>query len=264
MPRSTTVAHMLNKVPEVTFYFWIIKILATTVGETAADFLSTTLKLGTVNTSYVMGGLFLIALAVQLRLKRYEPPVYWLVVVLVSIVGTLVSDNLVDNLGISLETTSIIFAAALAAVFLWWWFSEHTLSVHEIVTTKRELFYWAAILFTFALGTSAGDLASEASGLGYAKSALAFLALIAVTAVAYYKFNVNGVLAFWIAYVLTRPLGASLGDLLSQKVDDGGLGLGTSVTSGLFLTIILALVIFLTVTKSDVIPTPDETHAGSA
>jgi uncharacterized membrane-anchored protein len=262
MHRSTAVAHMLNKVPEVTLYFWIIKILATTVGETAADFLSTTLKLGTVNTSYVMGGLFLIALAVQLRLNRYEPPVYWLVVVLVSIVGTLVSDNLVDNLGISLETTSIIFAAALAAVFLWWWFSEHTLSVHEIVTTKREIFYWAAILFTFALGTSAGDLASEASGLGYAKSALAFLALIAVTAVAYYKFNANGVLAFWIAYVLTRPLGASLGDLLSQDLSDGGLGLGTTVTSAIFLTVILALVIFLTVTKSDVIP--DEAPAGSA
>lgn len=258
---SSTLVQMLNKVPEVTLYFWVIKILATTVGETAADFLSTTLKLGTVNTSYVIGGLFLIALFVQLRLKTYVPPVYWLVVVLVSVVGTLVSDNLVDNLGISLATTSIIFAAALAAVFTWWWLRERTLSVHEIVTTKRELFYWAAILFTFALGTSAGDLASEASGLGYAKSALAFLALIAVTAASYHKFNVNGVLAFWIAYVLTRPLGASLGDLLSQLVPDGGLGLGTTLTSGMFLAVILALVVYLTITKRDVIPTPFEAAA---
>lgn len=254
---------MLNKVPEVTIYFWIIKLLATTVGETAADFLSTTMDLGTVTTSFVIGGLFLIALAIQLRLRQYVPPVYWLVVVLVSIVGTLVSDNLVDNLGISLQTTSIVFAAALAIVFLWWWLREKTLSVHEIVTTRRELFYWAAILFTFALGTSAGDLASEASGLGYAKSALAFLALIAVTTVAYYRFNANGVLAFWIAYVLTRPMGASIGDLLSQQKTDGGLGLGTSVTSGIFLTVILSLVVYLTITKRDVIPAPVESAAGN-
>ena len=251
---SATLTRMLNKVPEVTLYFWIIKVLATTVGETAADYLSTTLNLGTVTTSYVIGGLFVIALLVQLSLKRYVAPIYWIVVVLVSVVGTLVSDNLVDNLGISLQTTSIIFAAALAAVFTWWWISEKTLSVHEIVTTKRELFYWAAILFTFALGTSAGDLASEASGLGYAKSALVFLALIGVTALAYYRFNANGVLAFWIAYVLTRPLGASLGDLLSQATGDGGVGLGTSITSAAFLTVILALVVYLTITKRDVIP----------
>ena len=262
MPRTAPVTQMLNKVPEVTIYFWIIKILATTVGETAADYLSETLHLGTVKTSYVIGGLFLGALFIQLGLKKYVPPIYWLVVVLVSVVGTLVSDNLVDNLGISLETTSIIFAAALAIVFLWWWLSERTLSVHEIVTTKRELFYWAAILFTFALGTSAGDLASEASGIGYAKSALAFLALIAVTTVAYYRFHANGVLSFWIAYVLTRPLGASLGDLLSQQVSDGGLGLGTSVTSAIFLTVILALVVYLTITKRDVIPTPGQTAIG--
>lgn len=238
---------MLNKVPEITIVFWLIKVMATTVGETAADFLSTHLHLGLTITSYIMGSLFLIALAVQLTRKRYIPGIYWTVVVLVSIVGTLISDNLVDNLGISLETTTIAFSSALAVVFVCWWLSERTLSVHMIRTTKRELFYWAAILFTFALGTSAGDLAAEASKLGYGLSALMFVSGIALTALAYYVFKIDGVLAFWIAYILTRPLGASTGDLLSQSVKAGGLGLGTTVTSGAFLVAILGLVIYLTV-----------------
>ena len=244
---------MLNKVPEVTVFFWIIKVLATTVGETAADFLNETMKLGLVTTSYVMSALFLIALFVQLRTKRYVPPVYWIVVVLISVVGTLVSDNLVDNLGISLETTTIAFAAILAVVFAAWWYSEHTLSVHEITTTRRELFYWAAILFTFALGTSAGDLAAERLNLGFGTAALIFAGLIAITAFAYYVLKINGVLAFWMAYILTRPLGASMGDLLSQTHKDGGIGLGTTATSGIFLLIILALVSYLTITKRDMI-----------
>jgi uncharacterized membrane-anchored protein len=268
MHNATTPIHgrdvlftMLNKVPEITIYFWIIKIMATTVGETAADFLSTTLNLGTVTTSYVMGGLFLVALMIQLKLRKYVPAVYWFVVVVVSVVGTLISDNLVDNLGISLETTSIIFSAALAIVFVWWWLSERTLTVHDINTTKRELFYWAAILFTFALGTSAGDLASEASGLGYAISALMFAGLIGATTLAYYRFNLDPVLAFWIAYIVTRPLGASLGDLFSQLAKDGGLGFGTTVTSGIFLFIIVALVVYLTITKKDVILTLSQERA---
>jgi uncharacterized membrane-anchored protein len=234
---------MLNKVPQVLIAFWIIKVLATTVGETAADFLSTKLNLGLAVTGYVMSALFLIALVVQLARNRYVPAVYWTVVVLVSVVGTVLSDRLVDNLGVSLQTTSIAFSTALAVVFLLWWLSERTLSVHTIVTTKRELFYWAAILFTFALGTSAGDLLAEASGLGYALSALMFASMIALTAVAYYVFKIDGVAAFWIAYILTRPLGASLGDLLSQPVKDGGLGLGTTLTSAVFLLTIVALVI---------------------
>ena len=234
--RDPLVSPLLNKVPEVT------------------------LHLGTVTTSYVMGGLFLVALVIQLRLKKYLPPVYRIVVVLVSVVGTLISDNLVDGLGISLKTTSVLFASALAVVFVAWWGSERTLSVHSIHTTKRELFYWAAILFTFALGTSAGDLAAEASGLGYALSALMFAALIALTALAYYGLKINGVLAFWMVYILTRPLGASMGDLLSQPTKDGGLGLGTSVTSVVFLLTILGLVTFLTLSKADAI-SPDRTVA---
>ncbi len=244
-------ATMLNKVPEVTIYFWIIKVLATTVGETAADYLSTTLHLGLVTTSYVMSGIFVIGLLIQLRTKAYVPAVYWAVVVAISVVGTLVSDNLVDNLGIPLSTTTIVFAGALAVVFVAWWLNERTLSVHTIVTRKRELFYWAAILFTFALGTSGGDLLSEATGLGYPLAVLAFASMIGVVAVAYYGFKIDNVLAFWAAYVLTRPLGASLGDLLSQTTKDGGIGWGTTITSVVFLLTILALVAYLTMTHRD-------------
>ncbi len=221
--------------------------MATTVGETAADFLSETLKLGLTNTSYVMGALLVILLIIQLRCKKYIPAIYWAVVVFLSIVGTLISDNLVDNFGVSLTTTSIIFGSALAVVFAWWYYSERTLSVHTIVTTKRELFYWAAILFTFSLGTSAGDLIAESSGLGYYYAALLFAAVIGLVYFAYYYLKMNAILAFWIAYIFTRPLGASMGDLLSQPVSEGGIGLGTTVTSILFLFLILILVIYLTV-----------------
>ncbi len=242
---------MSNKVPEVTVFFWIIKILATTVGETAADYLSTSLHLGLVTTSYIMSGLFIVSLIVQLRAKTYIPAIYWAVVVLISVVGTLISDNLVENMGVALKTSSAIFGVALLVVFAIWWLSEKTLSVHSIDTRKRELFYWAAILFTFALGTSAGDLVSEASGLGYPLAALLFAGMIALTALAYYRLHINGVLAFWIAYILTRPLGASIGDLLSQSVKAGGLGLGTTITSIVFLATIIGLVIYLTVSRRD-------------
>ncbi|HEV7595228.1 MAG TPA: hypothetical protein VGO33_09530 [Gemmatimonadaceae bacterium] len=243
--RETGFARLMNKVPEVTLVFWILKILATTVGETAADVLSTTFNLGTVNTSYVMGVLLLISLVFQLRAKRYVPAIYWVVVVFISVVGTLISDNLVDNLGVPLSTTSLIFAVALIGVFVFWYLSERTLSVHTIYTRRRELFYWAAILFTFSLGTSAGDLLSERLGLGYALSGVMFGAAIAVIYGAYRFGWMNEVLAFWLAYILTRPLGASMGDLLTAPKTDGGLGLGTIPVSVVFLLIIVALVVHL-------------------
>ncbi|HAN56701.1 MAG TPA: hypothetical protein DCQ77_11210 [Betaproteobacteria bacterium] len=238
---------LLNRVPEVTLFFWVIKIMATTVGETAADFLSATLNLGLGITSYVMGGLLVLALLVQFRLKRYVPTSYWLVVVLVSVLGTLITDRLVDEAGISLMTTSIAFAVALAATFALWYASEKTLSIHFIFTAKRELFYWAAILFTFALGTAAGDLFAEGMKLGYGPSALIFGAVIAAITLAHYVFKLNAVLAFWLAYILTRPFGASMGDLLSQPVANGGLGLGTVNTSAVFLVVIVGLVSYVTV-----------------
>jgi len=243
---------MLNKVPEVTLYFWVIKIMCTTVGETAADFLNADLHFGLTGTSIVMGILLAIFLIMQVRSKKYVPWLYWVVVVLVSIVGTLITDNLVDNFGIALETTTIAFSLALLATFVTWYASEKTLSIHTIFTKKRELFYWAAILFTFALGTAAGDLAAEGLSLGYAKSALMFGGMIAIVTIAYYSFKANAILAFWIAYILTRPLGASLGDYLSQPIANGGLGLGAAVTNMIFFSAIVGLVIYLTVIRQDV------------
>jgi uncharacterized membrane-anchored protein len=242
---------MLSKVPEVTIYFWIIKILCTTVGETAADFLNTNLNMGLTNTSYVMTVLLLITLFFQFKATKYVPGIYWLAVVLISVVGTLVSDNLTDNFGVALTTTTVVFAILLAISFGAWYASENTLSIHSIRTPRREAFYWLAILFTFALGTSAGDLTAERLNVGYWPSALLFGVLIAVVTVAHVKFKLNAVLAFWIAYVLTRPLGASIGDYLSQPTGDGGLGLGTVGTSAIFLVTILALVVYLTVTRKD-------------
>ena len=243
---------MLNKVPEVTLYFWIIKIMATTVGETAADFLNSNFHLGLTGTSVVMGALLTTFLFMQIRSRKYVPWLYWVTVVLISIVGTLVTDNMVDNFGVALQTTTLIFGVALLATFAIWYASEKTLSIHTIFTTQRELFYWAAILFTFALGTAAGDLLAEGLSLGYAKSTLIYGALIGAVTIGYYAFKANAVLAFWIAYILTRPLGASFGDYLSQPVSKGGLGLGTVVTSMIFLSAILGLVIYLTVTRKDV------------
>ena len=237
---------LLNRVPEVTLFFWIIKIMATTVGETAADYLAFTLNFGLSATSYLMGGLLLAALWLQLRMKRYVPANYWVVVVLLSVVGTLITDRLVDQAGISLVTTTIAFSIALALTFVLWYRSEKTLSIHSVFTDKRELFYWAAILFTFALGTAAGDLFAEGMKLGYGPSALIFGAVITVITLAHYVFKLNAVLAFWLAYILTRPLGASMGDLLSQPVTNGGLGLGTTTTSVVFLVVILGLVTFIT------------------
>jgi len=238
---------MLNKVPEVTLFFWIIKIMATTVGETAADFLSVTLNLGLSVTSYIMTALLVVVLLFQFNYKKYVPWAYWVSVVLISIVGTLITDKLVDDLGVSLETTTILFSLALAATFIVWYANEKTLSIHSIFTTRREAYYWAAILFTFALGTAAGDLAAEGLNLGYAQAALIFGALIALVTYGHYFLRLNSILAFWIAYILTRPLGASFGDLLSQPVSNGGLGLGTVMTSMIFFATITSLVTFMTI-----------------
>jgi uncharacterized membrane-anchored protein len=248
--RASTSRALLNKVPEVTAFFWIIKVLSTTVGETFADFLSG-LGLGLQGTSVVMTVAFAAVLTWQFRTRRYVPAVYWLAVVLVSVVGTLVTDNLTDALGVPLEVSTVVFAVLLAATFAIWYRVEGTLSIHSIVTTRREGFYWLAILFTFALGTAVGDLVDERFGVGYWPTALIVALLIAAVAAGHLVFGANAVLTFWIAYVLTRPLGASLGDGLSQARADGGLGLGTTWTSVLFLVAILAVVGYLSVSKVD-------------
>jgi uncharacterized membrane-anchored protein len=243
---------MLRKVPEVTVWFWIIKVLCTTVGETAADFLGVTLGLGLTVTSIIMSAFLAIVLLFQFRVRRYIPAIYWLAVVLISIVGTLITDNMVDNFGISLVASTIVFSVALAVTFAVWYASERTLSIHSIYTTRREAFYWLAILFTFALGTAAGDLVAERLNVGYFTSALIFGGLIGVVSLAHFRYRMNAVLAFWIAYILTRPLGASIGDLLSQPKGDGGLGFGVVVTTAIFLLTILGVVIYLSITKADV------------
>ncbi|GLS21852.1 membrane protein [Labrys miyagiensis] len=244
----------MNKVPEVTLIFWAIKILSTTVGETAADLLSIRLDLGLTLTSWVMSVAFVIALFFQLRAPRYTAPLYWTTVVLISIVGTLISDNLVDGMGISLVTTSMAFGFILAGVFAAWYSSERTLSIHSIVTRRRELFYWAAILFTFAMGTSVGDLLAESMDLGYDQALMVFAAMIGVVAFLRYGIGMNAILSFWLAYILTRPLGASLGDLLAKPVLAGGLGWGTVTTSLVFLAVILFAVSYLAIRKPDEIP----------
>ena len=237
---------LISKVPQVTLAFWIIKVFSTTVGETAADYFNVTLGFGLGVTSIVVGLVFLAALAVQFITRRYTPAVYWLTVVLVSIVGTLITDNLTDVLGVPLWVTTAVFSALLAVIFIVWYLRERTLSIHSIVTRRREAFYWCAILLTFALGTAAGDLLAEGLALGYLLSAILFAAVIGAVTIAFFVFRANAVMCFWIAYILTRPLGASLGDLTSQATVDGGLGWGATITSAVFAVVIVGLVISLT------------------
>lgn len=250
----------LSKVPEVTLYFWVIKILATTVGETAADYVNTTLGFGLRWTTVIAVVLLIVTLVAQFRASRYLPPLYWWTVLLISVTGTLITDNLTDNLGVPLIATTIVFAVALIIVFATWYLVERTLSIHSIRTRRREAFYWLAILVTFALGTAAGDLISEKLALGYLTSLLIFAGAIAVITFAHYAFKLNAVVAFWAAYIVTRPLGASLGDLLTQPRDAGGLGIGTTITNLAFLAVIVVLVGYLSVTKVDRIEQRDLTR----
>ena len=241
---------MLNKVPEITAYFWIIKVLCTTVGETFADYLNVDLGFGTY-TLYFVGALLVAALAVQFVARRYIAFIYWVNVVLISVFGTLITDKFTDSYGVPLEVTTAVFSVCLIAVFAVWYYFERTLSIHSIFTLRREAFYWLAILFTFALGTAAGDLIAEKFNLGYFNALILFAGAISIVAVARFALDANPVATFWAAYVITRPLGASIGDYLSQHTSDGGLGLGTDQTSLIFLVAILGLVIYLTVTKTD-------------
>ncbi len=255
---STTI---YNRVPRVTVDFWLIKLMAVTVGETAADFLNANLGLGLSATSWVMSGFLITTLFLQFAQKKYVPWIYWLTVVLVSVVGTLITDNLVDNLGISPESTTIVFSIALIGIFAIWYAVEKTLSIHTIYTTRREAFYWLAILFTFALGTAAGDLAAEGLGLGYLHAGLIYGGIIGAIAFAYYVLRVNAILAFWFAYIVTRPVGASFGDLLSQPIGNGGLGLGSVVTSILFFAWIAGSVIYMTLSLDGEETLPAEQQA---
>ena len=257
---STTWRGMLNKVPEVTVYFWLIKVMCTTVGETAADFLNVNLNLGLTGVSVITGILLLIALFFQFRARKYVPSIYWVTVALVSVFGTLVTDNLTDRLGVPLEVSTIVFGLLLATTFLIWYLSEKTLSMHSIFTRRREAFYWLAILFTFALGTASGDLLAEGLGLGYLTTGLIVAGVIVLALVAR-RLRLNSILSFWIVYIMTRPLGASIGDYLSQPPSHGGLGLGVTGTSALFVGGIIVLVLYLSFTRRDVLAAVASEHA---
>jgi uncharacterized membrane-anchored protein len=241
---------MLNKVPEITVYFWVIKILCTTVAESFADYINETLGFGLTNTTLVFSAALIVVLVAQFRLDRYVPGVYWLAVVLISVVGTLLTDNLTDARGVPLWLSSMVFAVLLAAVFGIWYARERTLSIHTIVTTPRESWYWLTVLVTFALGTAVGDWTLELTGWSAGVAVLLPLALI-VAVLAAWRLGAGPVLCFWLAYILTRPLGANIGDFLASPKADGGLGLGTLGTSVLFLGTILAVVVYLTITRKD-------------
>ncbi|HEX6875629.1 MAG TPA: hypothetical protein VF165_08215 [Nocardioidaceae bacterium] len=241
---------MLNKVPEVTVYFWVIKILCTTVGESFADYINETLGFGLTNTTLVFSAALVVAMIAQFRVRRYVPSLFWLTVVLISVVGTLLTDNLTDGHDVPLWFSTAVFSVLLAVVFGVWYAREHTLSIHSIVTTPREGFFWLTVLVTFALGTAVGDWTLDLTGWSPGTSVLLPLGLIAAVFAAW-RLGAGAVLTFWLAYILTRPLGANLGDFLGSDKSEGGLGLGTFGTSVLFLGIILALVVFLSLTKVD-------------
>jgi uncharacterized membrane-anchored protein len=243
---------LLTKVPEITIWFWVIKILCTTVGESFADFINVALGVGLVSTAIIFTIVSAVVLAVQIRLRRYLPGVYWLTVVVMSITGTLYTDLLIDQAGVPLWVSAGVFSAGLAVVFGIWFVKERTLSIHSIVTRPREAFYWLAVLVTFALGTALGDWTLELTGWGPGLSILLPLVLIGVVT-ALWRFGANPVLAFWIAYILTRPLGAHIGDWLGLTAAEGGLGLGTLLTSIIFLAAILATVVYLSISKADVV-----------
>ncbi len=241
-----------NRVPEVTAGFWLIKLMAVTMGETAADYLAVNLGLGLTATTVFMGMILIAALFWQFGRHRYVPATYWSAVVLISIVGTLVTDNLTDAFGVPLMTSTLVFTVALAATFAAWLAVEGTLSIHTVYTARRESFYWLAILFTFALGTAAGDLVSEQFALGYTATGILFGLIIASVASGYFFLKLDGLWAFWICYIFTRPLGASFGDLMSQPHDYGGMGFGTIPTSLGFLTVIALTVGTMTLRRARV------------
>ncbi|HHT00617.1 MAG TPA: hypothetical protein ENK73_07155 [Thiomicrospira sp.] len=238
----------LLRVPEVTLLFWIAKTLSTTVGETGADFLAFDLNLGMPLVALIMSTIMAIFLFFQFtKIKAYSPTVYWSIVVLMSVIGTLITDILVDDFGVSLELLTIVFTLSMLVGFAVWYKNEKTLSIHSIDTAKREAYYWLVILLAFALGTGVGDLLSERFALGYATALTIFGGAIVLTAIGYYKFKLNAVFAFWVVYVLTRPLGASLGDLLIQPVNEGGMGLSMVYVNLLFLATIVSIVFYMSV-----------------
>ncbi|WP_042438326.1 COG4705 family protein [Streptacidiphilus albus] len=237
------------KVPEITVLFWVVKILTTGMGEATSDFLAN----GNPAVAGIVGfGGFCFALWLQFRVRRYYAAVYWLAAVSVAVFGTMVADGVHVALGVPYTGTVTLYAVALAAVLLAWYRSEGTLSIHSITTRRREVFYWCTVLATFALGTALGDFTASTVDLGFLDSAIAFTVLIAVPLVAWWKFRLNAIPAFWFAYVVTRPLGASFADYLGKPGSIGGLGFGDGTVAAVASVAIVALVGYAVVTRNDV------------
>jgi uncharacterized membrane-anchored protein len=240
---------LVNRVARLGILFWVIKILSTTVGETAADYFSDNLNLGLTLTAVIMGVITIGVTYWNFKQKKYFPPAYWLLIVMMSIEGTLITDLLVEKLNVSIYTLDIVFTVAMGLLFYFWYKKEHTLSIHSVNNDKREIFYWLIVLTTFALGTGVGDTVSEHLNFGYLNSLILFGSIFILSGIlAYYKV-ISGVVAFWIAFIVTRPIGASLGDLLIQEPKDGGLGISLIIINIIFFVIIIACVIYLTMTQ---------------
>lgn len=254
---ASRVPQMLTKVPEIGLIFWALKLLTTGMGEAMSDFLGQQ----SVPLAALIGIVGLaVALRLQLRQREYRAAYYWFAVMMVAVFGTMAADGIRDGAGLSYAVTTPLFAVITGLIFLWWYRSEGTLSIHSITTRRRELFYWGAVLGTFALGTAAGDLTAYELNLGFWPSVLVFAAIIAIPAIGWWRLNLNPILAFWMAYIVTRPLGASFADGFS-KPTQGGLNLGDGLVSLIALVVFVAGVAYLAISKRDVQPHAHP-HAG--
>jgi uncharacterized membrane-anchored protein len=254
--KAAVVEPLAAKVPEITLMFWVLKLLSTGMGEAMSDFMGQ----NSVPIAAAVGifGLWF-ALWLQLRTREYRAPVYWFAVMMVAIFGTMAADGVHDGASLPYAVTTPLYAALVAAVFFFWYRSEGTLSIHSITTRRRESYYWAAVLATFALGTAAGDLTALSLNIGFFGSVVLFAAIIAIPAIGWGRFKLNPIIAFWFAYIVTRPLGASFADGFSKNTN-GGLGLGDGTVSAIALVVFVALVAYVAATKRDIQPAVAEEH----
>ncbi|MDF3335862.1 hypothetical protein P3H80_00425 [Mycolicibacterium septicum] len=242
--RGSSAGWVMRKLPHVTVLFWNLKIVATTLGETGGDLLAQTLNVGYLVATLIFCGFLIVAVSVQLAARRFHPAIFWTVIALTSTAGTTLSDLMNRTGGVGYTGGAAILTTGLIIVFIIWWRSGQTLDVENVATFRGELLYWIAILFSNSLGTSSGDFLADSLGLGFRDSALVLSAIMAALLAAHYLTRINGMLLFWIAFVLTRPLGATVGDFLSKPRDHGGLEWGTMWTSATLLATMIALIIY--------------------
>ena len=264
---SHSTRYVMRKLPHITVVFWILKIVATTLGETGGDLLAQTMQVGYLASTVIFFALFLVAVFFQLRAARFHPGIYWLVIALTSTAGTTLSDFMNRTAGLGYTGGAIILTSCLAVVFAIWWRSGQTLDVEQVATFRGESLYWVAILFSNSLGTSSGDFLADDLNIGFRDSALFLGALMLLILAAHYLTAISGTVLFWIAFVLTRPLGATAGDALSKPVDDGGMAWGTTWTSAALCTILVGLTIYQTLqvrsNPLDPVPAPINRRTGA-